>query len=358
MADHESLSPTPAGEGRSSLPPAGSGSSGRRATSYDVARAAGVSQSAVSRCFAPGASIAPKTRERIIKVAAELGYRPNALAQGLISRRTNLVAVLISSLTNLYYPEVLAELTHRLTARDMRVLLFALNAESDVDEALDQVFRHSVDGVICAARLSDDQVRMFEDHRVPLVLYNRTTKSTPAASISCDSVAGEQDLVGRLLAVGHRRFGLIAGPEDSSVGEERHRSVIETLASADIVDVPMVRGDFSYESGVRGVHKLMDDGARFDAIVSVSDLMAIGAIDACREQFGLKVPEDVSVIGFDGSGPATWLSYRVTSIRQPVSRMTEAAISMLMERIEDPSLPAERRLFSGEFIRGGSARLR
>jgi DNA-binding LacI/PurR family transcriptional regulator len=134
--------------------------------------------------------------------------------------------------------------------------------------------------------------------------------------------------------------------------------VIETLASADIVDVPMVRGDFSDESGVRGVHKLMDDGARFDAIVSVSDLMAIGAIDACREQFGLKVPEDVSVIGFDGSGPATWLSYRVTSIRQPVSRMTEAAISMLMERIEDPSLPAERRLFSGEFIRGGSARLR
>ncbi len=330
----------------------------RRATSYDVARAAGVSQSAVSRCFAPGASIAPKTRELVMKVAAELGYRPNALAQGLISRRTNLVAVLISSLTNLYYPEVLAELSHRLTARDMRVLLFALNAESEVAAALDQVFRHSVDGAICAALLSDAQVRLFEQHRVPLVLYNRTSPLTPAASIACDSVAGEQDLVGRLLAAKHKRFGVLAGPEDSSVGEERHRAVLASLAQAKITDVPVVRGDFSYESGARGVRRLMEHGARFDAIVCVNDLMAIGAIDACREDFGLRTPRDISVVGFDGSGPATWASYRVTSIRQPVRRMTEAAVTMLMERIDDPTMPPERRLFSGEFVAGASARLK
>ena len=85
--------------------------------------------------------------------------------------------------------------------------------------------------------------------------------------------------------------------------------------------------------------------------------MAIGAIDACREQFGLEVPAALSVVGFDGSGPATWASYRVTSIRQPVRRMTDAAVSMLIDRIEDPSIPAERRLFSGQFITGGSARL-
>ena len=329
----------------------------RRATSYDVARAAGVSQSAVSRCFAPGASIAPKTRELVMKVAAELGYRPNALAQGLISRRTNLVAVLISSLTNLYYPEVLAELSHRLTARDMRVLLFALNAESEVAAALDQVFRHSVDGVICAALLTDAQVRLFEQHRVPLVLYNRTSPLTPAASIACDSVAGEQELIARLLAAKHKRFGVIAGPADSSVGEERHRAVLESLSRAKMTDVPVVRGDFSYESGACGVRRLMENGARFDAIVCVNDLMAIGAIDACREDFGLRTPSDISVVGFDGSGPATWASYRVTSIRQPVRRMTEAAVAMLMERIEDPAMPAERRLFSGEFIPGASARL-
>ncbi|WP_419816044.1 LacI family DNA-binding transcriptional regulator [Glacieibacterium sp.] len=331
--------------------------SGQRPTSYDVARRAGVSQSAVSRCFSPGESVAPATRERILKVAAELGYRPNALAQGLISGRTNLVAVLISSLTALYYPEVLAELTQRLLARDIRVLLFSLHAESDVDEVLDQVFRHSVDGVISAARLADAQIRQFIDQRVPLVLYNRVAQSASAASVCCDSAAGERDLVERLLLAGHRRFGIIGGPEDSYVGEERRESALLRLAQDGITDVPMVRGDFSYESGGAGLRALMAQRDGYDAIICVSDLMAIGAIDLARDEFGLQVPDDLSVVGFDGSGPATWSSYRVTSIRQPVRRMTEAAITMLVERIEDPELPAERRLFTGQFIVGRSARL-
>jgi DNA-binding LacI/PurR family transcriptional regulator len=335
----------------------GDASPGRRPTSYDVARAAGVSQSAVSRCFAPGGSIAPKTRERIIRVASDLGYRPNALAQGLISGRTHLVAILISSLTNLYYPEVLAELTHRLTERDMRVLLFALNAESDVDETIDQVFRHSVDGAICAARLSDDQIRLFDHNRVPIVLYNRTSGQASAPSISCDSVAGEQDLIHRLLKAGHRRFGVIAGPGDSAVGEERRRAALGSLEAAGISAVPWVRGDFSYESGAQGLTELLSREIGFDAIVCVNDLMAIGVIDAARRQFNLSVPDQLSVVGFDGSGPAAWGAYQLTTIRQPVTRMTEAAIAMLQERIADPSVSAEKRLFSGEFVPGGSARL-
>jgi DNA-binding LacI/PurR family transcriptional regulator len=173
-------------------------------TSYDVARHAGVSQSAVSRCFRPGASISAKMRARIEKAAEELGYQPNALAQGLISKRTNLVAVMISNLTNLYYPEVLANLTHLLSEQGVRVLLFALDSESDVDLVLDQLWRHRVDGAIVAARLSDDQVRLFTQKGVALVLYNRVSGSEPAASICCDSTGGETILVDRLIAAATR----------------------------------------------------------------------------------------------------------------------------------------------------------
>ena len=195
--------------------------SSKRATSYDVASLAGVSQSAVSRCFRPGSSISPDKRKAIEKAAAKLGYQPNAIASGLITKRSNLVAVLISNLTNLYYPEVLAELTHRLTGEGVRVLLFALQSESDVDAALDQVWRYRVDGAISAARLSATQLRAFERHRVPVVLYNRFAEGEPVPSVCCDSIGGERLLVDRLVKAGHRSFGIIAGPDDSFVGNQR-----------------------------------------------------------------------------------------------------------------------------------------
>lgn len=354
MTEDSMISPKKKNDTRS---PKAAPRSSRRATSYDVARVAGVSQSAVSRCFAPGASIAPATRDRILKVAAELGYSPNALAQGLISGRTNMVAVLISALTTLYYPEVLAELSRQLTARDIRVLLFSLNAESDVDAVLDQVWRHSVDGVISAARLSDTQIRLFGEHDVPLVLYNRTAQSALAASVCCDSAAGERDLVERLLAAGHRRFALIAGPADSYVGEERRQAALQRLEEAGITDVPVTRGDFSYDSGRQGIHAIAGMGPLPDALICVSDLMAIGAMDGARIDLGIAIPEQVSIVGFDGSGPARWANYELTSIRQPVRRMTDAAVAMLIERIEDRSTSAERRLFAGELLRGASARI-
>ena len=122
-------------------------------TSYDVAQRAGVSQSAVSRCFRPGSSISPKTRARVLAAAHELGYHPNAMASGLITKRSNLVAVMISNLTNLYYPEVLAEITRRLSDHGISVLLVALQAESEADAKLDQVWRYRVDGAIIAAQV-------------------------------------------------------------------------------------------------------------------------------------------------------------------------------------------------------------
>lgn len=326
-------------------------------TSYDVALRAGVSQSAVSRCFRPGASIAPKTRARVLSAAQELGYHPNAMASGLITRQSNLVAVIISNLTNLYYPEVLAELTRRLSERGIRVLLFTLQGESEVSAILDQVWRYRVDGAIVAARLAPEHLRDFARHRVPVVLYNRFGEGEPVASVGCDSVGGERQLVDRLVAGGHRQFGIIAGPEDSYVGQQRVHGAQERLREHGFEPL-IARGAFDYESGAAGLRELMassDD--KLDALVCANDLMAIGAIDCARGLLGLRVPADISIVGFDGVAPAMWASYRVSTVRQPVRRMTEAAVTMLMERIADPDLPPEVRTFAGALIEGASARL-
>jgi DNA-binding LacI/PurR family transcriptional regulator len=330
----------------------------RPVTSYDVARHAGVSQSAVSRCFKPGASISKATKAKVMKSAKELGYQPNAIAQGLITRRSNLVAVIISNLTNLYYPEVLAEITQRLALHGVKVLLFSLSKESDVDQVLQQVWSYRVDGAIVAARLSPDQIRDFQTRGVALVLYNRLEESMPCDSVCCDSAAGERQLVEALLASGHQHFGIIAGPSDSYVGEERVRSARECLERAGKQQVPLVRGEFDYQTGRSGfAHLMQDTGGKLDAVICANDLMAIGALDAAKYDFACKVPSDVSITGFDGVGPATWQSYLLTTIRQPVRRMTDAAVTMLMARIADPSYPPERRLFSGQLLAGSSARL-
>ena len=326
-------------------------------TSYDVAQLAGVSQSAVSRCFRPGSSIAPKTRTRVLAAAQSLGYFPNAMASGLITRRSNLVAVLISNLTNLYYPEVLAEITGRLSDRGIRVLLFTLQAESEVDAMLDQVWRYRVDGAIVAARLSPEQLRDFAKHRVPVVLYNRFGEGEPVPSVCCDSVGGERQLVERLVAAGHQVFGIIAGPDDSYVSQERVRGAQQRLHELGR-EALMVKGAFDYESGDSGLRTLMTmTDRKLDALICANDLMAIGAIDCARTEFGINVPHNLSIVGFDGVAPAAWASYRLSTVRQPVRRMTEAAVSMLMERIEDPALPPEVRTFAGALIEGTSARL-
>ena len=325
-------------------------------TSYHVAQAAGVSQSAVSRCFRPGSSIAPKTRARVIAAARELGYQPNAMASGLITKRSNLVAVLISNLTNLYYPEVLAELTRRLSEQDIRVLLFALQAESDVDAMLDQVWRYRVDGAIVAARLSPAQLREFARRRIPLVLYNRQGEGEAVPSVCCDSAGGERQLVDRLVGAGHNVFGIIAGPDDSYVSQERVRGAQVRLHELGR-EALLVNGSFDYQSGDTGLRTLMAmTDRKLDALICANDLMAIGAIDCARTQFGIKVPHDLSVVGFDGVAPAAWESYGLTTVRQPVQRMTEAAVAILLERVADPDLPPESRTFAGMLIEGRSSR--
>ena len=338
-------------------PPAES-RAGRVVTSYDVAKRAGVSQSAVSRCFKPGGSAGPKMRARVRRAAEQLGYTPNAIARSLITRRSNLVAVLISNLTSLYYPEVLSELSAHASAHGERILLFALPHESDVDQTIDQVMQYQVDGVIAAVRLSLEQFDSFSRRHIPVVFFNRFLPDIPVNAVCCDQVDGARMLVTRLYNAGHRRFSVIAGPKDSVVGEERLRATLEKLSDFGVRHVPVVRGNYDYESGRQGLHQLMKQPHKSPQVaVCANDVMAIGCMDAARFDLGLTVPGDLSVVGFDGVAPSTWASHRVTTIRQPVGRMAEATLTLLMDRINNPSMPPEKRILAGQLIEGNSARL-
>ncbi|MEL7447948.1 MAG: LacI family DNA-binding transcriptional regulator [Pseudomonadota bacterium] len=328
----------------------------RRATSYDVARLAGVSQSAVSRVFQSGASASQDMRERVLAAANELGYRPNAIARGLITQRSNMAGVVISKQTNLYYPEVLVQLTQRFSEHGVRVLLFALEHEGDTQSVIDQMLQYQVDGVVTAAMLSEAQLAVLKQAQIPVVLFNRALPDANVNSVRCDQEEGERWLVGELVAAGHRRFSIVSGPADSPVSTERTAGALRRLEELGIDNVNVVVGDYGYESGRAAMASILS-AQKPDAVIAANDAMAIGCIDEAREGFSLDVPGDVSVVGFDGVGPARFAAYKLCTVRQPVGRMTEAAVSMLLERIENPALSSEKRVFSGERVHGGSARL-
>lgn len=332
--------------------------SGRRsATSYDVAELAGVSQSAVSRVFQDGASASQAMRDRVLSAADKLGYRPNAIARGLITQRSNMVAIVISKLTNLYYPEVLVQLTQRFSEHGVRVLLFALEHEGDTGNVIEQMLQFRVDGILTAAIFTPEQLKTIDNANIPVVFYNRTLKRRLVSSVRCDQEEGESWLVDELVNAGHKTFGIVAGPPDSSVGIARKMGALKELAKMGITDITTVSGDYGYETGRECFVQLAQTrGSPPDAVIAANDVMAIGCIDEAREGFALKVPEDISIVGFDGVGPARYAAYDVTTVRQPVRRMAESAASMLIERIENPDLSPEKRAFSGMLIRGGSAR--
>ena len=328
----------------------------RKPTSYDVARHAGVSQSAVSRCFKPGASVSKKMRERVMKSVRELGYTPNAIARGLITRRSNMVAVIVSNLH--FYPEVLSELSERFSERGVHVLLFTLNHESDVTRVLDQVWQYQVDGVVAAAHLSKKQVRQFQERHIPLVFYNRAYQDLPVSSVCCDQVEGERQLVNLLVGSGgHKSFAVIGGPSDSVVSMQRTQGAIDRLRDLGITDISEAAGDYSYQSGRRALLEVIETrGTVPDACICANDMMALGVMDELRFHLELDVPGDVSVVGFDGVRAAHWASFDLATIEQPVESMTEAAVSMLLERIDNENLPPEKRTFSGVLRAGATVR--
>ena len=329
-----------------------------RVTSVDVARAAGVSQSAVSRAFTPGASVSHKTRDKIFAAARELGYQPNAIARSLITQRSGFVAVAMTEIRNPFYPLVLETFTQKFQEYGRRVLLYTTPPGHDIDEALPQVLEYQVEGiVITSATLSSEMADECARLGTPVVLFNRYVPGAHASSVCCDNVEGGRLVANLLLDAGHRRLAVIEGPENTSTNRDRVRGFTARLEERGVSGVLHERGYYTHEGGYAAAKRLLDRDDPPDALFCINDVMALGALDVARRELNIKVPDEVSIIGFDDIIAAAWPSYDLTTIRTPVRRMVETAVEILMARIDNPALEPEMRLLPGRLVARSSARL-
>jgi DNA-binding LacI/PurR family transcriptional regulator len=305
-----------------------------------IATLLGVSQSTISRAFTPDASISPAMRERVFKAANELGYHPNAIARSLITKRSNIVGIVISNPTNPYYPEVLAQFSRLLRGSGFQSLLFNVPDSKDVEKELPNLLQYQVDAVVVvSATVTSEVARRCAAERKLLVLFNLYVPGAEIAAVSCDNADGGRQVADYVAACGYRRPAFAAGVAASSTSMDRERGFTERLHALGLPLHARAGGDaFSYEAGRAAALSLCE--ARPDVIFFANDLMAIGGMDALRFEAGLRIPDDIAVIGFDDQPMAAWASYRLTTVYRPIARMVELTVDMLIRNAQGAPVAA------------------
>ena len=326
-------------------------------TSLDVARRAGVSQSAVSRVFS-GASASKSTTAKVRKAAEELRYRPNPLARAMITGKSRIIGLVVAYLDNQFYPIALERLSASLQAKGYHILVFlASNAEQDISKVMQELLDYRVDGIITASvAISNDLTAQCAAEGIPLVMFNRGQDGSGISSVTSANVVGGRRVAEFLLAGGHRRIAHIAGWSGSSTGRDRQRGFLDGLAAGGAEAIDVIDGMYDRDVATDAAQRLVSRPLPPDAIFVGNDHMAFAVMDQVR-RMGLTIPGDVSVVGYDDVPLAAWGAYDLTTVRQPVNRMVEATVETLLAQIEDPARPAQKVEIDGPLIVRSSARI-
>jgi DNA-binding LacI/PurR family transcriptional regulator len=328
----------------------------RPVTAYDVARAAGVSQSAVSRAFSPGTSISKRTLLKVEKAARELGYRPNAIARMLSTSRSQLVGVVIPPLDNPFYPALLEALSAAFGRSGYRLLLFTSQSQQSFDPLLSEVLSSRVDAlVMVAAAISSSFADECKQSGLPVVLLNRKTGSRNVSSVVGASRVGAETIAKFLRAGGHRRYAFIAGSE-SSTSRDREDAFKKYLAKHDLKLHARVDGNYSFEQTRIAMRQLLLMKQRPDAIFCVNDHTALSAINVAKVEFGLELGRELSIVGVDDSEMAGWPVFDLTTYGQPIAIMAEHVVEIIRMQLDGKSEPTEV-VVPGELVVRGSARV-
>ena len=325
-------------------------------TSWTVARAAGVSQSTVSRALRGDPRVREETRLRVDQAARRLGYVPNSLAASLASRSTRTVAVIVSDLTNPFFPSLLTPIYDELQIMGYRVVLFTERTDIPTgQETLRRLLDRSIDGVlVTTATLGSRFAVELQQRGLPMVLLNRYIDGLDVDRVVSDNHGGAVIGGRHLLELGHRRIAVVRGPSNTSTSRDRVAGLSEVLAEGGVpLDPALVReGTFSHQSGYQHTRELLRLPDPPTAIVCGNDVVAFGALDAALS-LGVRVPEDVSVLGYDDIPMAAWEVFQLTTLRQPMGDMARAAVHMLAERIENAREvgPGREQVFATSLVR-------
>jgi DNA-binding LacI/PurR family transcriptional regulator len=326
----------------------------------DVARLANVSQAAVSRAFTPGASVSEETREKVLAAARELSYRPNVIARSLIRKSTNIIGLVVMRFTNPFYARIIRDFTRALQEQGYWTLILNIAQNQELEKTLPMALQYQVDGlIVTSSTLSSGLAAECVRSGTPVVMFNRYASDTHTHVVSCDNVEGGRIVADAFLDAGHQRLAFIGGEEASSTNRDRETGFVERLQERGTsLTFRESAGDYMYEPGYEVATRLLSRDDPPDGIFCANDLIAMGALDAARTELGIKVPEELSIIGFDDIPMAAWPGYALTTIRQPVDQLVDATLQVLMDAIRSQGSEPVKKIISTNLVPRNSARLK
>ena len=320
-------------------------------TSLDVAKLAGVSQSAVSRCFTKGASISSRTKLRVLEAARKLKYKsPYIPTKANSNNDIGLVAIILPYITSRYYPEVLIELHEALRNVGLRILLITTDDGEELDEKLIQPYlKEKLIAIISATKPTDKFVESCNQKRIQFISYNRNWNIPTISSVACDHRNGGQIVAEYFVKNNHQNIGLIEGPQGSFVSDERCKGFKNFIKNHKKVKLHIGKGFFTYEGGYQAAEKIYNNN--LSAIFCADDTMAFGCIDFIKKNTSIKIPKQLEVIGYDDISISTWESYNLTTVRQPIRQMSKLATQLINEFIKDPDFEPINHILGGRLIK-------
>ena len=329
-----------------------------RPTIKDVAAHAGVSRQTVSRVINDKGEVSEGTRARVLAAIEELGYHPNAVARSMVAGRTHTLGCIAPNLVDF----TLANIIEGAEAEARRLGYFVLTSsapqQGDVEALLEEMIHRRVDGLLVLNPYADERYR----HVLPLIergtavaYLNNTPRLEPVSSVRCDDHEGGYRATRYLLDLGHTSIATLLGPQNEECAVDRWNGYRQALDEAGLsVDSALgIEGDWSATSGYRASQHLLATATPFSAIASQNDQMAVGAIRALREA-GRRVPEDVSIIGFDDIPLASYFDPPLTTFRQPMQESGRRAVQLLVSKIEDPGHPPTQELLHARLVERAS----
>lgn len=313
---------------------------------------AGVSQTTVSRVLQNRNNVREETRAKVLRVLEETGYVANQQARSMRMRKSGNIGVVTGRIKNPFYPELLSGLAQSVASTDHRMVLWTADSPTGDAAAIEAIQSGSIEGLIFTTATTDSPVldRALKLN-LPIVLTNRSIRGIQCDQVTSDNVSGGRRVARYFRKHGRSRMAVVGGLENISTGKERREGFFAQCEEDAISLAPELQlmCDFTHEDARRVGLEILQKADRPDAVFCVNDLIAFGVRDAA-EVLGIRVPEDLWIVGFDNIESSAWDRMSLTTVAQPISEMAAISLDLLLKRIEDPARPFEHQKFLGDLI--------